>query len=189
MTRSTGKNGRTPRDPPDAPDTDATDNAYRVGPGRPPREFQFKPGQSGNPLGARRKASSLVPDLKAGFERALTEKVTLRQGDRERIVTKATAGIEQLVNQFAKGDRHARRDVLNLAERLGIDLKAGRDQAPGGETPRMSEAEATALTAALSKVFQLHHHEAPAEDVKPYGDNGGEVVALQPIKPPTEPEQ
>jgi hypothetical protein len=113
----------------------------------------------------------------------------LRQGDREQIVTKATAGIEQLVNQFAKGDRHARRDVLNLSERLEIDLKGGRGQAPAGETPRMSEAEATALTAALSKVFQLHHHEAPAEDVKPYGDNGGEVVALQPIKPPAEPDR
>jgi hypothetical protein len=103
MTRSTGKNGRTPANPPDAPDTNAPDDAYRVGPGRPPRKFQYKPGQSGNPLGARRKASSLVPDLGAVLERALSEKVTLRQGDREQIVTKATAGIEQLVNQFAKG--------------------------------------------------------------------------------------
>jgi hypothetical protein len=56
------------------------------------------------------------------FERALSEKVTLRQGEREKIITKAAAGIEQLVNQFAKGDRHARRDLLALAERLGVDL-------------------------------------------------------------------
>ena len=58
-----------------------------------------------------------------------TQKVTLRQGEREKIITKAAAGIEQLVNQFAKGDRHARRDLLALAERLGVDLMAGRGDA------------------------------------------------------------
>jgi uncharacterized protein DUF5681 len=182
----TRKNGRTPSDPPDASDTDGSHDAYRVGPGRPPKEFQFKPGQSGNPLGARRKASSLVTDLRATFERALRRKVTLRQGDKEKTVTMAHAGIEQLVTQFAKGDRHARRDVLAMAQMFGIDLGAGRAQATAGETPRMSEAEATALIAALSEVF---YHVAPAEDVDPYGDNGGEVVALQPIKPPADPEE
>jgi hypothetical protein len=55
--------------------------------------------------------------------------VTLRQGEQEKIITKAAAGIEQLVNQFAKGDRHARRDLLTLAERLGVDLMAGQSAA------------------------------------------------------------
>jgi Family of unknown function (DUF5681) len=107
-------------------DTPPSDQDYRVGPGRPPKEHQFKPGQSGNPAGARRKPSTIAPDLKALFERALNEKVTLRQGEREKIITKAAAGIEQLVNQFAKGDRHARRDLLALAERLKIDLLPGQ---------------------------------------------------------------
>ena len=99
--------------------TDSSDPEYRVGPGRPPKEYQFKPGKSGNPKGARRKPGSIAPDLKALFERALSGKVTLRQGEQEKIITKAAAGIEQLVNQFAKGDRHARRDLLALAEDLG----------------------------------------------------------------------
>jgi hypothetical protein len=185
----TRKNGRTPSDPRDTSDTAGSDDGYRVGPGRPPKEFQFKPGQSGNPFGAKRKASSLVTDLRAALECALRKKVTLRQGDTEKIVTTAIAGIEQLVTKFAKGDRHARRDVFATAQMLGIDLGAGRDHATAGETPRMSEAEATALIAALSKVLQLNHHEAPAEDVDLYGDNGGEIVALQPIKPPADPEQ
>jgi len=34
-------------------------------------------------------------------------------------------GLEQLGNQFAKGDRHARRDVFMFAEKLGVDLLAG----------------------------------------------------------------
>jgi Family of unknown function (DUF5681) len=100
---------------------------YRVGPGRPPKQFQWKPGQSGNPQGRKRTSASIVPDLKAVLERALGKKVTLRQGERERTVTMATAGIEQLVAQFAKGDRYARRDILDLAHRLGVDLMAGRD--------------------------------------------------------------
>src|SRR5712671_1579876 len=52
---------------------------YKVGPGRPPREYQFKPGQSGNPKGAKRKPPSLLPDLKRLFEQALSEKVTRAQ--------------------------------------------------------------------------------------------------------------
>jgi hypothetical protein len=106
--------------------TDPSDQEYRVGPGRPPKEYQFKPGQSGNPKGARRKPKSIAPDLKALFERALSGKVTLKQGEQEKIITKAAAGIEQLVNQFAKGDRHARRDVLTLAARFGVDLVAAQ---------------------------------------------------------------
>jgi Family of unknown function (DUF5681) len=109
--------------------TDPSDPEYRVGPGRPPKEYQFKPGQSGNPKGARQKPRSIAPDLKALLERALSGKVTLRQGEQEKIITKAAAGIEQLVNQFAKGDRHARRDLIALAERLGVDLVAGQGAA------------------------------------------------------------
>src|SRR4029453_13891396 len=60
---------------------------------------------------------------------ALSEKVSLKKGEKERILTKAAAGIEQLVNQFAKGDRHARRDLIALAERLGVDLVAGQGAA------------------------------------------------------------
>ena len=98
---------------------------YRVGPGRPPKEHQFKPGQSGNPKGASRKAPSIVPDLKALLESALKKKVTLRQGDRERITSKVEAGIEQLVNQFAQGDRYARRYLIDLAGKLGVELVSG----------------------------------------------------------------
>jgi Family of unknown function (DUF5681) len=106
--------------------TDSSDPEYRVGPGRPPKEYQFKPGQSGNPKGARRKPRSIALDLKALFERALNRKVTLRQGEQQKIMTKAAAGIEQLVNQFVRGDRHARRDLLVQAERFGVDLVAGQ---------------------------------------------------------------
>jgi Family of unknown function (DUF5681) len=112
MKRSSARRDRKRSDPPD--------QEYRVGPGRPPKEYQFKPGQSGNPKGAPRKPESIAPELGAILERSLNGKVTLRQGEKEKIVTKCAAGIEQLVTQFAKGDRHARRDFFLLADRLGI---------------------------------------------------------------------
>jgi hypothetical protein len=127
--RSTGKSEGTCSDKPGALDTDASGQDYRVGPGRPPKEFQFKPGQSGNPRGARRKPTSIAPDHKASLECALSKKVTLRQGEKNRILTMAAAGIEQLVAQFAKGDRHARRDLIMLAEKLGVNLVAGQADA------------------------------------------------------------
>src|SRR5213080_1744635 len=108
--------------------TAASAEEYNVGPGRPPREYQFKPGQSGNPKGAKPKPRSLLPDLKRLFEQALSEKVTFTQGEKELTLTMAGAGIKQLVAQFAKGDRHARRDVLAYAEKLGIDLLASHRQ-------------------------------------------------------------
>jgi hypothetical protein len=104
--------------------TDAPDRKYRV----PPKEFQYKPGQSGNLQGARLRKPSVGRDLKKLFERALSKKVKLRQGEKEQFITKAAAGIEQLVNQFAKGDRHARRDLFDLADKLGVDLTAGQGE-------------------------------------------------------------
>ena len=106
--------------------TPASAEEYKVGPGRPPREYMFKKGQSGNPTGAKRKPPSLLPDLKRLFEQALSEKVTLRQGEKERTLTMAEAGIKQLIAQFAKGDRHARRDVFAYAAMLGIEITSHR---------------------------------------------------------------
>jgi hypothetical protein len=97
---------------------------YKVGPGRPPKQHQFKPGQSGNPKGGKRKKRSLVSKLKEQFERVFSQKLKVTQGDRQRFITRWVAGLEQLSIQFAKGDRHARRDVLYFAERLGVDLLA-----------------------------------------------------------------
>jgi hypothetical protein len=123
-----------------------------------PRSINSSPGQSGNPKGARRKPRSVAPDLKAAFERALSGKVTLRQGEQEKIITKAAAGIEQLVNQFAKGDRHARRDLLVLAERLGVDLVVGQGDA-------LAQSVAAALSAndeALLADYVRRHAGQPA---------------------------
>jgi hypothetical protein len=123
--RNRSRRGPTRSDTPAVADAHQADAEYKVGPGRPPKEFQFKPGQSGNPTGAKQKSPSIAPDLKALLERALSKTLKLGNAEKERIVSKAAAGIENLVNQFASGDRHARRDLIVLAGKLGVDLTAG----------------------------------------------------------------
>jgi hypothetical protein len=112
-----------------APSTQTSEPEYKVGPGRPQKEHQFKPGQSGNPKGAKRKPKPIAPDLKAALERALNERIKLKQGEKERITTTAEAGIKQLVAQFAKGNHQARRDLIVICDKLDVDLMQSQRQA------------------------------------------------------------
>jgi Family of unknown function (DUF5681) len=120
---------------------------YRVCPGRPPRQFQFKPGQSGNPKGAKRKPPSIVIDVKAMLEKALNASLRVRKGEKEIEASKLAIGLEQLANQFAKGDRYARRDVFELADRFGIDLLAGQGLGPDAADRLLVSANDRALLA------------------------------------------
>jgi Family of unknown function (DUF5681) len=156
----------------DAPlSTNPLDQEYRVGPGRPPKEYQFRPGQSGNPQGARRKSRSIVLDLKALFERALSGKLTVRLGDRQKIITKADAGFRQLVNQFAKGDRHARRDVFAYAEKFKVDLLAGQGAA-------LEQSVATALSANDEALLADYVRRHPVQPERPVEIDAGHRVRL-----------
>jgi hypothetical protein len=148
MTTSTRKTLRRTRTT-TRPQPQVSNTPYRIGPGFPPREHQFKPGQSGNPAGARKRQPSIAPDLKALLQSALGKKITLSIGDKERILTKAAAGIEQLVEQFARGDRHARRDLFDLADKLELDLAASSKAALQELTGKQLAAEDKALIAAF----------------------------------------
>jgi hypothetical protein len=148
----------------------ATGDEYRVGPGQPPREFQFQPGQSGNPKGAKRKGPSILPDLKGLLEDALGGNITLRHGNKERTLTKLAAGIEYLVDQFARGDRYARRDLIDLADKLGVQLFASRDHANEEARETTSADDDAALADYVKrKLAELHHDHAepPLIDSEP----------------------
>ena len=49
---------------------------YKVGPGHPPKEFQFKPGQSGNPNG--RPAG--LKSMKAIIREEMNRPITIKEG-------------------------------------------------------------------------------------------------------------
>ena len=114
--------------PADLPDNAAAAQP-EVGPGRPPRDTRWKKGgPSPNPRGRPRKDQSMLPDARKAFERALNKKVAVSRGDKQVLMTRIEIGLEQLFNQFAKGDRYARRDLMDFATRLGIDFLAPHRQ-------------------------------------------------------------
>jgi hypothetical protein len=90
---------------------------------------QWPPGVSGNPKGRKPKKASNYLDQPSELEKALEKKVKLKHGDKERAVTKRSAIREQWINQAAKGDYRARRDLIAYAEKHGIDLFAGQHKA------------------------------------------------------------
>jgi hypothetical protein len=95
-------------------------NVYEIGYRRPPAAFQFPKGVSGNPEGKRRRPKA--PNLGSQLQGALNKTATIRIGKRQKTLSKGAAGIEHLVDQFAKGDRNARRDLIPLCDRLGVGL-------------------------------------------------------------------
>jgi hypothetical protein len=97
--------------------------SYEVGYRRPPKQYQFTSGRSGNPTGINQnKAGLKAPDLKVSLERELNKSIKIQKGKQTLTVTQAAAGIGELVSQFAKGDHRARRDLILLCEKLGVDL-------------------------------------------------------------------
>jgi len=89
--------------------------------------------------------------------------------DKERILTKAAAGIEQLVDQFARGDRYARRDLFDLADKLGLDLGASSKAALEELTGKALAAEDEALVADF--VRRKTGKSAGNDDAHPARDN------------------
>jgi DNA-directed RNA polymerase subunit F len=84
--------------------------SYKVGYGRPPRETQFKPGESGNPKG-RRKGSK---NLSTQIAEALAETVTIKVDGRSRRVSKLQASFMQQANKAATGDARATKLMVEL---------------------------------------------------------------------------
>ena len=70
----------------------------------------------------------VLPDVRKAFEQAINKKVAVPRGDKTVLMTRIEIGLEQLLNQFAKGERQARRDLIEYADKLGIDFLANHKQ-------------------------------------------------------------
>ncbi len=166
---------------------------YVVGPGRPPKEHTWKKGRpTPNPTGRRGKNPSMEPDLKRLFENVLKKKVKVTKDQKKQFLSRLELGFEQLANQFAKGDRHARRDVFMISEKLGVDLMADARKAIGAIAPdhqAILDSYVTRRTAAPDKPT-LSPVIAPAEllddDVSDSGQTAEQAptVAAPPKLPP-----
>jgi hypothetical protein len=177
------------------PKAEPSEDAYKVGPGFPPKGSKWKKGcPTPNAKGRPRKEPSMKPDLKKALEAALNEKVVITKDKKEIILTKAALGIQQLVNQFAKGDRHARRDLFQYAAQLGVDLQAKSviEEALGLTSQAALDDYVRRRYKELSaEVAPEHHVKAPPDliddDAKPASETSG--PSPQPVRPEKKPDE
>jgi hypothetical protein len=119
----------------------ADDGASRVGYKRPPQHSKFKPGQSGNLKGRPKGALNLETDLM----QELSEKITIREGERCLKVSKQRALLKSMVAKGLKGDTRAAGLVLQLV------AKALEEVVPTDERDLLSDDEAAILERFIAK--------------------------------------
>ena len=93
-----------------------SDGNYDIGYRRPPRHTRFKKGQTGNPNGrpqGRANAKTIV-------SRAINEKVSIREGDKARDMTKLEGMLQAHLVKAIKGDARSANLVIALIAKLGL---------------------------------------------------------------------
>ena len=98
---------------------------YKVGYRKPPREHQFKPGQSGNKRGRPKGAGGFKDDVKA----ALGVKVTITEDGKKKRITIIAAALKRLIhNAVVKGDPRAIEKLFMLAQQMEAGAPASVDE-------------------------------------------------------------
>lgn len=87
---------------------------YKVGYKKPPKDSQFKKGQSGNPNG-RPKGTKNTLSL---IEQVLNEKVFIREGGTQKEVTKTEAVVMRMAQKAMEGDIKAVERLLKYSEAI-----------------------------------------------------------------------
>jgi len=97
-----------------------SENNSAGGYGKPPKERQFIPGQSGNPKGRPKGARGLKQVVRA----ALDDEVNLVVGGQETRKTKREVVVLKLIQKAASGDVRAIDSILNLDQKFDIAEEA-----------------------------------------------------------------
>jgi Family of unknown function (DUF5681) len=123
------KQSRLPKASPPNGSSQSSDrgSASSVGYGRPPAHTRFKPGQSGNPKG-RRKGQRNVHTV---LDETLNQRITIREGNRTRSLTKLDGLILTMVSAALKGDTKAQASLMTMMRSVGMI----------GEAPEIADAQ------------------------------------------------
>ena len=92
----------------------ATGRDGEAGYKRPPKKTHFKPGQSGNPTGRRSGSRNLRTDV----AEVLSGQVVIREGGKERTISRQEAILLSLYKKGVQGDVRAVTALLNMGARL-----------------------------------------------------------------------
>lgn len=110
---------------------------YAVGYGKPPKQSQFKKGQSGNPKGQRK---SRPKQPRMIMDEIFAEKVRVRENGRSMLVTVRQAIIMRLRAKAPRGDRAAInvlldyiRDASAHQEFVAYEIRYGADEKANGD--------------------------------------------------------
>jgi hypothetical protein len=88
----------------------------KAGPKRPPKAYQFKPGQSGNPRGRPKGTRNLGTDLAD----ILGRRVSVREDGKERRISRQEALLLSLYNKALHGDVRAATAIINMLSKLAL---------------------------------------------------------------------
>ncbi len=95
-------------------------STYEVGYRKPPKQSQFKRGESGNPKGRPKDTRNLKTEL----EEELKQRVVVREGGNALRVSKRRGLLKSLCNKALQGDPRAMRILLELIMRFEDDKAA-----------------------------------------------------------------
>ena len=87
--------------------------SYEVGNKKPPKEFQFKPGQSGNHKGRPKGSKS----FEAKVQKELEKKVTVNKNGKSVKMSKLDVGVTRLVDRFMSGDLKSTAIIIGLGKK------------------------------------------------------------------------
>jgi len=133
---------------------------YQVGYGKPPKDHQFRPGQSGYPKGRAQGTKNLKTDL----AEELQETILVRERGRPLQVSKQRAIVKRLVEKTLNGDARAASNLLNLIRVLGLEGAAAEAEPP------LSADESEVLAELAQRLSRRVNGSGTGDDPGPEGD-------------------
>jgi hypothetical protein len=107
--------------------TTESKNAEPVGYKHPPKDYQFRPGQSGNPAGRPKGVRSFGADMRD----ELAELIPYGNGDQKVLITKQRALVKNLIADALAGDARALGTIASFGLRTsGDDARGEEAEAP-----------------------------------------------------------
>jgi len=144
----------------------SSEASHAVGYGRPPRHTRFKPGQCGNPKGRPKRQRN----VRTVVEGVLGERITIREGNRTRSLTKFDAMVLTMMNAALKGDAKAQASVIALLRSVGMT----------DEAPEASHSEPLTADDAAVIADYLRRHSAALAPAEPPRGNEQATVGTPP---------